>query len=120
MPCGCVGPSLMFSFSSLSLESVALPTRMYCASQKHSFSFQIIFVYPLLLLHISSHIMSYLLNNANPYARQRVSGIDCCCVDVYNCIGVHNYKMIIRTANKVEKNEKATPPIWLITIRLYC
>lgn len=50
--------------------------------------------------------MSYLLNNTSPYALQHVSGIDCCSVDVHNCIGVHNYKMIIRIANKVGKKKK--------------
>lgn len=45
----------------------------------------------------------------SPYALQHVSGIDCCYVDVHNCIGVHNYKMITRIANKVGKRRENNP-----------
>lgn len=100
VPCGCVGASTMFSFSLFSLESVTLPILMYCASQKHNFSFQMFFAHPLLIFHISYQILSYLLNNTSPYALHHVSEIGCCHVDVHNCIGVHNYKIMPRIANK--------------------
>lgn len=62
-----------------------------------------------MLLHISYHILSYVLNNTSSYALQHVSGIDRCYVDVHNCIGVYNYEMIIRIANKVEKKREKNP-----------
>lgn len=117
VPHGCVGASnVLLQFVQLRICYIT-HTNVLCQS-KAQFQFPDVFACRLLLLHISYHILSYLLNNMSPYALQHVSGIDCCYVDVHNCIGVHNYKMITRIA-KSEKGEKITPLIWLRAIHLF-
>lgn len=116
VPQSCVAGLLLFIFSSSSLGCVILPTLMYCAGQKNLTS-------GCLGLHFAAftyyRILICPLNNMSPYVLQDVHGTDCRYVNVHNSVCMHNYKIIIVIANKVEKYEKRTPSIWHTTSHLF-